>query len=990
MIWSDDLVSDYWMWFAGKIFSRELIEATEPTVSALASFAGGGGEPPRVIDAGGAPVVIAVKPGVTVYGHWLLDTLPMIWHLYDVTQKGIFDDWRQMKFLISSRTPNWARNMLRILFDIDDAKIIEFDDNTEVIKVSNSIVPGLMRSSPLISSEMNRFCDFVIERTFKHRSGDINLPKEFFISRADFAHDANRTLINWREVQGAAEACGMAIVMPERMSWPDQIAMFAAAKVVVGEYGSGLHNTIFGRPDCIPVVFTSVKMNWSQSAIAGLRGQRMIYVQPESQEWRGVHGVAYNISPASMQLAVKFARDAQSDTGALMNTEISRDDEKSSYAMEKRLEGLAQAGLLQHFVNASSHKVSVFPESHMPPPPPLLATIGLNDAFVAKHNRVQGAMGATGYYVFENHYASRSGTIFDSQRRICYDNALISPYWMWYLSKVINKHVYGTEPEDNDAQASPRLSAFLRGELGCNREIDEATTVVNLIKPGQQVYGHWLLDVLPGVWTLFRAREMGLLDGDLRYLVAAGTPRWGLELLNTVFDIKPEDLLFMDDFNEVIKINKMIVPSLVRSSPVISPIMNNFVDFIKEKVIPMAKMAEYPKRIFISRDKYATEHNKKLLGSADVAECFETRGFTVVQPEAMAWPDQVAMFAQAEVIAGEFGSGTHNALFASSNAISLILLHLKHNWNQSAIAALRKQRLIYVAPSEQTRTGIGAGVTFSFDEGALAEAITVARKALGDTGAPEQETAVEGARGGQEAAPIKKGRKPTLLSVAVGDVRERYDFCLASQKAYADRYDLECVHRTEVRGEHDEIFSRIAYAVYAVAAGLDVMVIDPHIELTPHAPSFPNVLAAYPKKHVFYLPGKDGGARADVLILRGGDKGVAYKFLRAILSEQAEGSLAARLSRLVMDRNFVDRCLALGGAWSVPVSDTSQRQPLGRMFGADESADEATASDDLFARAAKSVAEVRTDSTATDRERALAADLDALLARIATQAREQA
>lgn len=307
VLWADDLISDYWMWFVGKIFFREVVDK-KPLKQSVVSLFVKSQVAPREIDAGGAPVVIVAKPGVAVYGHWLLDTLPLLWHLYDAARRGRFDDWSKCRFLIGKRTPGWARRMMELLFGIRPDQLIEFDDDNEVVLVRDAVVPGLLRVSPLISARMNSFSDFVIERTRPYRSPDLNLPAEIFISRADFANDKNRLLLNAPEVLKAVEAARITAIMPERLSWPDQVAMFERARIVAGEYGSGMHNSMFGGSRSVPIVFTTKKMNWSQSAIGSLRGQRMIYVQPKEQEWKGVHGLTYKIDIPTVAEAVALAR----------------------------------------------------------------------------------------------------------------------------------------------------------------------------------------------------------------------------------------------------------------------------------------------------------------------------------------------------------------------------------------------------------------------------------------------------------------------------------------------------------------------------------------------------------------------------------------------------------------------------------------------------------------------------------------------------------
>ena len=633
-------------------------------------------------------------------------------------------------------------------------------------------------------------------------------------------------------------------------------------------------------------------------------------------------------------------------------------------AIAARLSRLAEAGLLDHYVSARDRKTIVAPDSIMPSPPPLLAAVGLNDSFVAKHDRIGGPVPSLGFFTFEDHYAGRSGTIFDPSRRICYDDGLISSYWMWYNSKVLDKHIYGREPQDGDAQASWRLRGFLRGELGCNREIDEGCPVVNLVKPGQQVYGHWLLDVLPSVWLLMRARDQGLITGELRYLVAAGTPRWGLEFLKTLFGIGAENLLFMDDFNEIVRVRTMIVPSTLRSSPLIAPLMNEFVDFLKARVLPLAKRLDHPKKIFISRNNYSTEHNKALINAGDIADFFHREGFAVVQPELMPWPEQIAMFAHAQIIAGEFGSGPHNALLSGAQTVPLIMLHLKHNWNQSAIAALRGQRIAYVAPEQQERTGLGAGVRFTFDIAMLAEAVAAARSAVGDDGGGPGVAQSDADAEPQADLDDPSRRSVVLSAVALED--DAHADPVASQRAYADHHGLEFQHKTERKGDHDAVMSRLAYAVYALGAGADILMVDPLRPLSPETPDFRRLLDEHPDKDIFHIVGPGGDVDVDLMILRGGHGGTAYRFTRAVIAAASktagEASLGERLTALVAASEFSDRCLALDPGWGLPVA---LQDP-----------------ETLVRRAEMLCAEVVADETSSARERGLAAGFEVLLRRL--------
>src|SRR5438876_7035256 len=61
---------------------------------------------------------------------------------------------------------------------------------------------------------------------------------------------SNRLLLNHEAVLKAVSDAGLTALMPEQLPWPEQLAMFSKARIVAGEFGSGLHNTLFsGRSE---------------------------------------------------------------------------------------------------------------------------------------------------------------------------------------------------------------------------------------------------------------------------------------------------------------------------------------------------------------------------------------------------------------------------------------------------------------------------------------------------------------------------------------------------------------------------------------------------------------------------------------------------------------------------------------------------------------------------------------------------------------------
>jgi capsular polysaccharide biosynthesis protein len=620
--------------------------------------------------------------------------------------------------------------------------------------------------------------------------------------------------------------------------------------------------------------------------------------------------------------------------------------------MLARLAQLRRDGVERFYADASHDKVTIFPELLVPPPLSKLQTFGLAPEFARKHDRLTGVFPSSGYYYFDNHYVSRAGTVLDEQRRIKYASDLITSYWMWFLSKIIVQDIFGEIPSDNLVLASTTIGYFLKGEMEASKNIDDDTVIVNLVKPGASVYGHWLLDVFPSVWQFMRCREARDGIGPVKYMLTANAPSWAIQYLKLAFDLDEKDLIFFDDMADVVKVRRMLVPSLLRVGSLISPRMNGVVDHILAKVRPLSGHKALPRRVFISRDNYAKRNRRILLAHKATEAVFSEYGCAAIQPEAMSWPDQIALFSNAELVAGEFGSGLHNTLFGGPDLTCMVLLHSKHNWNQSAIAALRRQRVAYVAPTTQRPTGLAKGVTYSFDSSmlrsALAEIVDESglspstRELPGDAcnAAAEnrdpttRDLDVEAASGPGAVSPDRQAntettyvdRRPALLTIATDGYEALWQFCIESHRAYANRHGIEYVLRTVKRPPYDGRWTRIAHATFLLAAGRDVMMIDADAQITGSTPHFCEILDAHPDKDIFYVKDDSERPKSGVMLLRGGRDSVAHAFLRQCLAHRTapipgghsapqEGE-RGHVSHFLQKAEFAPRAMTLDPIWN--------------------------------------------------------------------------
>lgn len=178
--------------------------------------------------------------GYPIYGHWLVDTLPKAW-LY----KKFFTQNEDHKFVFTQDVPEFGLKILRDIFQISSDRLVFYDFGGETPTFDRLIVPSLLHNSHLFHPQIMQYVtDTKAGLGISDAQGELKL----YISRSKFnskSQSYKRFIVNESAVVDALTACGFQTVFPEDLTWPEQIALFSRAKIVIGESGSGLHNTLF-------------------------------------------------------------------------------------------------------------------------------------------------------------------------------------------------------------------------------------------------------------------------------------------------------------------------------------------------------------------------------------------------------------------------------------------------------------------------------------------------------------------------------------------------------------------------------------------------------------------------------------------------------------------------------------------------------------------------------------------------------------------------
>lgn len=210
-------------------------------------------------------------PGYAVYGHWLVDFLPRL-HLLALAGH----DLSQIRFVLPADLPGFARDFLQMA-GIPLENILFHDHDREQLLFDELIVPTVLRTQSRLHPLFRAASDFWVDRAGFPAPPDAPFRK-IFISRGGVT--SGRVLTNRTALESIASAEGFEIVRPETLPIREQISLFRQASHVIGEYGSGLHGTVFGpeKQSALVLRGTSIAPGFVQSGLAAAFGHRLGYV----------------------------------------------------------------------------------------------------------------------------------------------------------------------------------------------------------------------------------------------------------------------------------------------------------------------------------------------------------------------------------------------------------------------------------------------------------------------------------------------------------------------------------------------------------------------------------------------------------------------------------------------------------------------------------------------------------------------------------------
>lgn len=172
---------------------------------------------------------LITQHGDHVWGHWLVDVLPRL----EIVRRLKPDITFAFSSLLRCSGELLEKTGLR------PDQMVFYDPYRTVLKADRFFVPGSVRFANAFAAATGPiFASLTAHRRTRTR--------KIYISRARLREGSS--ILNHEEVEAVFIRRGFQVVHPETMSIGEQIAIFSGASYLSGEYGSGLHGSIFSAP----------------------------------------------------------------------------------------------------------------------------------------------------------------------------------------------------------------------------------------------------------------------------------------------------------------------------------------------------------------------------------------------------------------------------------------------------------------------------------------------------------------------------------------------------------------------------------------------------------------------------------------------------------------------------------------------------------------------------------------------------------------------
>lgn len=179
-------------------------------------------------------------------------------------------------------------------------------------------------------------------------------------------------------------------------------------------------------------------------------------------------------------------------------------------------------------------------------------------------------------------------------------------------------------------------------------------TVAVLAGLSNNIYFHWMLDVLPRLKIL---QDSGLDLDNIDYWLVGDRHSWQRECLHHL-RIPLKKILPVQEHLHI-QADRLIIPSFPGAAAWPQSWVCNW---LKASLLNSHKLdSDLPKRLYISRQK---TRDRRVINEASVVQFLESKGFITVYLEECTIAEQAQLFHNAEIVISPHGSGLTNLVFS--------------------------------------------------------------------------------------------------------------------------------------------------------------------------------------------------------------------------------------------------------------------------------------------------------------------------------------
>jgi|GEM_PF-2960687 len=236
------------------------------------------------------------------YYHWLLESVPRA----ILASRCL--DWDDAPLLVDEGLPRQFIESLRLI--APTRKLVEIPHGVRV-RVEKLHFPSVLSSTHDYYGAVPAADDFVIapeatallrEQFLKHATitSRVRDRKCIYVARTGGKH---RVLNNESELIALLERLGFSIMYPGELSFTEQVALFANAKIIVGPTGAGMANIVFANLDCKIVILAAATRNANYYLFAQLSqyvGIDLVYIEGQPSDATDLHS-DYQIEPTALE-----------------------------------------------------------------------------------------------------------------------------------------------------------------------------------------------------------------------------------------------------------------------------------------------------------------------------------------------------------------------------------------------------------------------------------------------------------------------------------------------------------------------------------------------------------------------------------------------------------------------------------------------------------------------------------------------------------------